>query len=197
MLPLLVEDIQRDRVVALNVASHYYRVRRRQVVEEGLQMLSLPMQLVAGQARRARVTLIVNEDIATNRPSANALRHLAGTTALRLLIGAAASDIENTADLPLARHLPDGLWEYDATHFGPSPGAALEYDAGSYSAKQIEEKIKAFEAYGRQYWGGVTATRAKFITRCAQEARVGCAIFEAPWWEAPPEDFYRYPRTLL
>lgn len=193
----LVRDLERDRVVALPVAMHYYGVTRREIVAEGMNLITMRMQLVARQGRHERVTLLVNDDIASARPSANVLRHLAGTVAIRLLIKAPAARFENTADRALARLVPDGLWLYDNPdpEVGDAPGSAVEYDAGSYSAQQIGEKLMAFESYKYQFWGGVSRARAEFITSLAKTGGIHCAVFEVPWWEPPPEDYYQYRFT--
>lgn len=190
----LVHDLERDRVMALPVATHYYGVTRREIVAEGLNLITMRMQLVARQMRAERVTLLVNDSIMSAPPSANVLRHLAGTVAIRLLIDAPAERFENTADRALARLVPDGLWLYDNPDpaAGGTPGSAVEYDAGSYSAQQIQEKMLAFEPYKYQFWGGVSRARAHFIARQAKLGGVHCAVLEVPWWEPPPEDYYQY-----
>jgi hypothetical protein len=82
------------------------------------------------------------------------LRHLAGVAEMRKMLGELPGAWESSAQRQRALLLPDALWH---TKGGV---VAIEFDAGSYSPKQIEEKVWGYSRnYARQVWGTPTELR--------------------------------------
>jgi len=186
-LSQLASDLETDKVMAMGLAMHHYQLTRRQIIQEGFNVIRMPMQLVYGRQggdNVQRVELLLNDQYAASTPSAPALRHLAGTTAIRLDIKANSEHWTNEADRPLSLQIPDGYWEDHK-----SPPVPIEYDAGSYSQRQVISKAREFDKYGLQLWGTASKTRQKRLTEWIHTLRVSYVVKYVPWWEpAPPED---------
>lgn len=186
-LSQLAEDLETDKVMALALAMDHYQVTRCQISQEGFNIVERTMQLVHGRQGAdniQRVELLVNDQYATRTPGAPALRHLAGTTAIRLNIKAKPEHWTNEADRPLSLLIPDGYWEDQK-----SPPVPIEYDAGSYSQRDVISKALEFDKYGLQLWGTASMTRQKRISEWIHALRVGYVVKYVPWWKpAPPED---------
>lgn len=185
-LSQLAADLETDKVIAMALATHHYQVTRREIRQEGFNILNMPMQLVYGRQGAENVQgveLLLNDQYATKRPSAPALRHLAGTTAVRLSIRAHSEHWANDADRPLSLLIPDGYWADQK-----SPPVPIEYDAGSYSQRDVISKALEFDKYGLQLWGTASKTRQKRITEWIHALRVSYVVKYVPWWEPPPPE---------
>jgi len=185
-LSQLAADLETDKVMAMGLAMHHYQLTRRQISQEGFNIIRMPMQLVYGRQggdNVQRVELLLNDQYATRRPSAPSLRHLAGTTAVRLSVKAHAEHWSNDADRPLSLLMPDGYWADQK-----SPPVPIEYDAGSYSQRDVISKALEFDKYGLQLWGTASKTRQKRITEWIHALRVRYVVKYVPWWEPPPPE---------
>jgi len=186
-LSQLAEDLESDKVMAMSLATHHYQLTRRQIKEEGFNIIKRPMQLVYGRQSSDNIRpieLLLNDETATRTPKAPVLRHLAGTTAMRLNIKVNTEHWTNDADRPLALLIPDGYWADNKT-----PPVPIEYDAGSYSQRDVTSKALEFDKYGLQLWGTASKTRQKRITEWIHALRIRYVVKYVPWWEpSPPED---------
>ena len=107
------------------------------------------------------------------RLESSSLRHLAGIAEMRRVLKA---DTDHWTSLAAARRqprMPDALWE---TTRGC---VAVEYDVGSYSPTQIQEKVKSFKRYVGQVWGTPSQERMKHLNHLLQSANPSCVY--APW----------------
>lgn len=95
--------------------------------------------------------------------SANALRHLAGTTEMRHLLNADRTCWQSEAQVSFASEQPDALWH------SPRGDVAIEFDAGSYSAKKIEQKINTFKSFSGQVWGSSSLKRVAYLQKLLQQ----------------------------
>lgn len=185
-LSQLAQDLKTDKVMAMRLATHHYQLTRRQISQEGFNIIKMPMQLVYGRQGNDNirpVELLLNDQYATRTPSAPALRHLAGTTAIRLNIKAHSGHWTNDADQPLSLLIPDGYWADNET-----PPVPIEYDAGSYSQRDVINKALEFDKHGLQLWGTASRTRQKRITEWIHALRIRYVVKYVPWWEPIQEN---------
>lgn len=180
-LAALERDLLVDRVISERHALEGYGVSAALAKRAGLGVLKRNIRLTYSARSEVAVSLIVwPEESRLRRSSGNTLRHLAGVTALRLFLGAAAEDWENEGGARLARHLPDGYWRRPDVHAGAV--WAIEYDAGSYSPPQLLEKGKAFmSAHGYQVWGVASAARIRTVEAALSAIGAPRQVHCVPW----------------
>lgn len=180
-LAALERDLAVDRVISERHALEGYGVSAGRARRAGLGVLARNVRLSHSARSEAAVTLIVwPEEERLRRASGSTLRHLAGVTALRLFLGAAVQDWENEGGARLARHLPDGYWQRPDVHAGAV--WAIEYDAGSYSSRQLLEKGQAFLAsHGYQVWGVASAARVRMVEAALRAIDAPRQVHFVPW----------------
>ena len=107
------------------------------------------------------------------------LRHLAGVTEMRFLLGAKTNEWSNKARKGQALLVPDGVWTHGCERI------ALEYDTGSYADKQLNDKIAAYAAtYAAQIWGSPSHTRVARLEEKFKAEGLGdsARVLYATWW---------------
>ena len=121
-----------------------------------------------------RVQFVTLERKVTRYPAAS-LRHLAGITEMRRLIGAPREQWRFEASTRFASEVPDAVWTR------PQGDTAIEYDAGSYSASKITSKALAFKRYEGQVWGSPSRRRVAHLTALLQNVNEFAPPIFAPW----------------
>lgn len=180
-LAALERDLAVDRVISERHALEGYGVSAARAKRAGLEVHRRRIGLTYSARSEVGVTLIVwPEESRLRRASGNTLRHLAGVTALRLCLGAAAEAWENEGGARQARLHPDGYWQRPDVHEGAV--WAIEYDAGSYSPPQLLEKGKAFmAAHGYQVWGVASAARTRTVEAALSAIGAPRQVHYVPW----------------
>lgn len=180
-LAALERDLVVDRGISARHALEGYGVSVSQATRAGLGVLERRIGLTYSARSEVDVTLIVwPEEARLRRASGSTLRHLAGVTAVRLVVGAAAVDWENEGGARVARHLPDGYWQRPDVYAGAV--WAIEYDAGSYSSRQLLEKGRGFMVtHGYQVWGVASEARIRTVEAALDSIGAPRQVHFVPW----------------
>lgn len=150
-------DLGRDRVITAPQAHRYYRVTLTQARDAGIRTTRRILAATVGETTRRKVTFLVG-DPAVLRSPASRLRHLALATTARLELGVDPARWENDAGRTAALLTPDALWHRDDA---PSGAWAVEIDTGSYSRRQVRDKVRSFgREHGFTVWITPSDTRA-------------------------------------
>ncbi len=178
----LESDLVVDRLIGANAARAHYGVSKERAAAAGLLLRELWLGPTANSQVQPPPPAVIlsprEKRLLTAREST--LRHLAGVTATRLHVGAPAEAWRNEGGAPLALLEPDGYWQRPDVHEGAI--WAIEYDAGSYSSKQLTEKMLAFRgAYGYQVWGVASAQRRQFVERHLLATDSPGQVHYVPW----------------
>lgn len=160
----LKADLVVDRVIGANAARAHYGVSKERAAAAGLLLRELWLGPTANSQMQTPPPKVIvsprEKRLLTAREST--LRHLAGVTATRLHVGAPAAAWRNEGGAPLALLEPDGYWRRPDVFAGAV--WAIEYDSGSYSSKQVIEKMRSFRReYGYQVWGVASEKRREFV----------------------------------
>lgn len=180
----LVRNLETDKVIAVPWALHHYGITREEIDGEGLEVVTRHMGLVHGRRAARTVELIISENYSDGTVDSPTLRHLAGVTAMRLSLGASPSHWRNDAQRKLATEQPDGYWNRHNSS-NPATWSPIEFDAGSYGGKLIQDKGREFQdTYsGQQIWGSPTRTRVNFIRQQLELTGVAAQVVKVAWWD--------------
>lgn len=179
----LKADLVVDRVIGASAARAHYGVSKERAAAAGLLVRELWLGRTARSkvAEEPRPTVIVSpreKRLLTAREST--LRHLAGVTATRLHVGAPAAAWRNEGGAPLALLEPDGYWQRPDVHEGAV--WAIEYDTGSYSSKQVRQKMLEFRrTHGYQVWGVASEKRVPLVERLRLGTDSPGQVHYVPW----------------
>ena len=177
----LKTDLVVDRVIGAGAARSHYGVSTARARAAGLFVCRLLVGVTARSRRAERVHVIVSplEDRLVHAREST-VRHLAGVTATRLHVGAPAGAWRNEGGAPLALLQPDGFWRRPDVH--DDALWAIEYDAGSYSSKQIRLKMLEFRrTYGYQVWGVASEARREFVLGHLLATDSPGQVHHVPW----------------
>lgn len=170
-----------DRVIGANASRAHYGVSPERAAAAGLLVCELSLGPTANSLVAEPVKVIVSprqKRLMTAKEST--LRHLAGVTATRLHMGASTAAWRNEGGAPLALLEPDGYWRRPDVFAGAV--WAIEYDAGSYSSKQLTEKMRTFRReYGYQVWGVASEKRREFVERHLLATDSPGQVHYVPW----------------
>lgn len=181
-LSSLESDLVVDRVIGANAARAHYGVSKEHAAAAGLLVRELWLGPTANsQMQRPPPKVILSpreKRLLTAREST--LRHLAGVTATRLHVGAPVAAWRNEGGAPLTLLEPDGYWQRPDVHEGAV--WAIEYDAGSYSSKQVTQKMLEFRrTHGYQVWGVASEKRVALVERLRLETDSPGQVHFVPW----------------
>ncbi len=165
-------DLEVDRVLSAGQVERHYR--RSFPAGKDLFVFDAFLAPTHGSNDYQRVSFYALERKAT-RMNASSLRHLAGVAEMRRLLKAPRESWKSEAGTRFAAEQPDALW------FTPAGEVAVEYDAGSYSSKQILAKTLTFRRYERQIWGSPSRKRVQHLSAFLLEAGEATAPLYAPW----------------
>ncbi len=178
----LFADLRLDRVLSLGQVRRRFApghdeddVRSAIVWAVAARRLTTWLEWVALTARARTIRRV---DFVALRPlstTSTALRHHCGIAEVRWRLGARvrAWDAACAPNIGRDEH-PDAIAE--ALH----GLLAVEYDAGSYSSEQIQEKAHTFHVvFGQQIWGAPSAARVQWLRARLPE---GTEVLLAPWW---------------
>ncbi len=178
----LLADLPVDRVLSLGqVWRRYLPEGDEDEVRAAIVQLTATARLAAwpewvALTARARTVRRVDFVAPTVLPLAPAaLRHLCGVAEVRWQLGQALRSWDATgAAVSGWSEQPDAIAE-------TSRGLlAVEYDAGSYSRRQVSRKAQTFHAtYGQQVWGVPHAARARWLRASLPSDG---EVLVAPWW---------------
>jgi len=180
----LYRDLEVDRVVPALMGRALYRVSGTAARSVGIVETVRSLERTAELGGPRNVVFWTLEDLLTDPLyAATRLRHLAGVTAMRHVLGAPVEEWSNRGERLARRNLPDGNWN------APEGKIALEYDAAGYSPDTVIAKAWVFERnYLAQVWGAATPARVAKLRKLLQPYE-GASVVLAPWWDwqgAPP-----------
>ncbi len=168
----LYQDLEVDRVLSLGQVERHYG--QTITPQKGLFFFDSFLAPTHGSNAYARVPFVTLERKVT-RMNAASLRHFAGVAEMRRLLKAPRDTWKSEAGARFAAEQPDALW------FTQGGEVAIEYDAGSYSAKQITVKAFTFRRYERQVWGSPSRKRVRHLGAFLLEVGEDTAPLYAPW----------------
>jgi len=180
----LYRDLEVDRLVPALMGRARYRVSGSAAKSVGIVETVRSLERTAELGGSRNVAFWTFED-ALRDPlyAATRLRHLAGVTAMRHVLGALVEEWSNRGERLARRNLPDGVWD------APEGKVALEYDAAGYSPDTVIAKAWVFERnFEAQVWGAATPARVAKL-RVLLQPYEGASVVLAPWWDwrgAPP-----------
>jgi Replication-relaxation len=169
--------LQRDKVMSLGQCLHHYNVTRSELDKQFI--LKEDFLSETNYTRHSSRFTFVCRDKKTAQRQGSSLRHLAGVTEMRLLLKADPLSWRNQGGRVNSLLIPDGIWHQGRTKI------AIEYDTGSYSKEQLEQKISAYQRhYLQQIWGTPSVKRLEKLNAMFLEAGLGewAQVLYAPWW---------------
>lgn len=180
----LYRDLEVDRLVPALMGRALYRVSGPAAKSVGIVETVRSLERTAELGGSRNVAFWTLEDaLADPRYAATRLRHLAGVTAMRHVLGEPIEAWSNCGEQLGRRNVPDGVWST------PDGKVAIEYDASGYSPDTVIAKAWVFEgAYARQLWGAATPARVARLRVLLEPYESACVVL-APWWDwrgAPP-----------
>lgn len=157
----LREALEVDKALSLGQCQRHWGLGIEELREAGFYPVEAQIGLTRHQRPQPVVFVCSSGSIARLHP--NQLRHLAGVAEMRQLLAAPAQFWRSTAERERALLIPDAIWET------PEGSVAIEFDAGSYSPRQIEEKVWRFSrGYVQQIWGTPSHLRQARLESHAQ-----------------------------
>jgi hypothetical protein len=140
----LQKALKVDRAIGLGAVAFHYGLGLGEL--KGLPVQIRHLKIGLHQQSRRDVYPVVT-DLESQNLSPTQLRHLAGTAASRLILGAALEDWENLGARVGDGTKPDALWR------SPQGTLAVEFDCGSYNPEQVALKLERFKRFhGGQVW---------------------------------------------
>jgi len=142
----LKEALEVDKALSLGQCWRRWGVGLEEIKETGVHTVEAQIGLTRYQRPQSVVFVCSSRSVAKLHP--NQLRHLAGVAEMRRILAATPDSWCSEAQRERALLIPDAVWK---TPEGP---VAIEFDAGSYSPKQVEQKVWRFSRnYIKQIWG--------------------------------------------
>ncbi|MBZ9752194.1 hypothetical protein GO986_12325 [Deinococcus sp. HMF7620] len=124
---------------------------------------------------RTVVPFVTLEASMERRLSAEQVGHLAGTAEIRLQLAAAPQDWQSGAAALGRSNKPDAVYLLGEHR------VAIEYDAGSYRARVIEQKLEQFSRdYAGLVWGVTSGVRARRLQD--RLGAHGVQVLHLNWW---------------
>ena len=139
----------------LRVFSHYLAATRQSQKYQQVNFVALKRNIKATKER------------------AFTLRHYSGVADMRQQLNAPVQEW-SLATNRKNKEEPDAFWYKGTTKQEASNKniIAVEFDAGSYSPKQLKQKMMSFAVYQKQIWGSSSQKRVERIERLAKELGV-------------------------
>jgi hypothetical protein len=143
-LAALEAALEKDRALGLGAVLRYFRLERRDLESAGVLVRDLRIGLQHRDPLETYAVAVCDESAGL---SSQQLRHLCGTGATRLVLGASLESWENLADRVGDASKPDALWH------SPKGLVGIEFDTSSYNPEQVSTKLERFKRYlGGQVW---------------------------------------------
>lgn len=175
MASSLLDSLTTDQVLSVAQLRRHYGMSESEAVARGARGFVVAVAETQNSAEELHRFVV----LARKRPfnDGGNVRHLTGVAEMRYLLGATHDAWVSEADKHHVRNEPDGVWSK------PEGDVAIEYDAGSYSPKQIVDKLSAFQAgYSGQIWGSPSKQRVAHIKKLAADIESDLQVLYAPWF---------------
>ena len=173
-LDQLLVDLKTDQAISEGQLRRHYALEIPDLKAKDFTLVKAFLAPSQGSFDYQQVTFI-GLSSRLKRLESSSLRHLAGIAEMRRVL---AADVDTWTSLAEARrqpHKPDALW---ATARG---FVAIEYDIGSYSPTQIEEKAKSFKRYSGQIWGTPSQERVKHLRYLLGQVSHQYIVYYTSW----------------
>ena len=169
----LREALEADKALSLGQCQRHWSIDQQDLGLLGFLTVETRVGLTRHQSPRPVVFVCSSPSIARLHP--NQLRHLAGVAEMRHLLEASPDCWHSEAEREKALLYPDAVWQT------PEGSVAVEFDAGSYSPRQIEQKMWRFaRGHVAQVWGTPSAVRQARLRRRLKELG-GAEVLLARW----------------
>lgn len=105
------------------------------------------------------------------------ISHLLGVAEMRIQL-AAQQGWQGKAFALRKLGQPDAFWQHDQGI------TAIEYDAGTYTPRQVRLKLLHFQGFHDLVWGTPSAVRARHLRRTFAFSDLNIRVLETRWWTA-------------